>query len=663
MSETQTVTNNCFNFNNINICTNATGVIFRYNNNEIHADLDELKVTRSLRAILEDLGFSREEAGKLVLSLQNTKEFSELINKINSPNIISFCLDMSKYDICTKELVNDPKDGIIKLVKYSLVTDEQTKQVTRAFNNFVPYAECYIDHIAKVKLIGLNESNIYKVIFVKKDGNIINVIGDNDIIERSLKECGAKRDHSSDIIKMLIENAKIEEQLYYSSGPWVVNNKVVFAKTSGYITQWKEDVKFSILENYDAKDVKRGIELIEKLINNYGNPAKAIAIISYGVIAWAKHWFVDKAQYFPNLIIYGKENLGKTLLLDLLKVMYNAPDDLTPLREYQLRRVSTLTTIPAILTEGNPFVEAMKKDEKLLQALTLISTSNIFTRAGSYEYGGLYLPIRAFLIPTNEPVDDIVPYVKDKIIIIRFMPNEGFKDNPSVITPKRMTEDDKKAVRAVMAEVFKEFERRILDIEKAVKSLSREKLYEYYIELGYDILHTISSRFLITLPKPYIQTYNADNKDVEEIIREAFYMFIEKEKNERTKQVDADDPPIIDPENPQETLDKCHFFISTKYNTVVFNSAFLRRFGEHLVKEYGMQRYGNDRLAEILNVRRTRITRYGQTLNNVYEIEYNKSKEEYCKSLDGKDIDEKEKEYCAQYGFYDSESHIFKVYK
>ncbi|ACP37361.1 hypothetical protein M1425_0510 [Sulfolobus islandicus M.14.25] len=659
MSETQiTQSSNCFNFNNINICTNATGVIFRYNNNEIHADLDELKVTRSLRAILEDIGFSKEEAGKLVLSLQNTKEFSNLLLQ-STKQTFSYCIKQGD-GFCQRELRSE--NGSIYVINYKLVPDEDKKELVLKADEPQEIAKCGIDYIARIKLIGVNEKYIYKVIF---NGDDV-IIGDVETIQDHLKNFGTEYPYIPAIMRMIITNAKLEEQLYYSSGAWIVDNKVVIAKTSGYITNWKESTSFSVLENYDLKDVKRGIELIEKIVNAYGNPTKAISVISYGIIAWAKHWFVDKAQYFPHLIIYGKENLGKSLLLDLLRIMYNTPQEQTPLREFQLRRISTLTTIPAIINEGNPFIEAMRKDEKLLHALTLISTTNIFIKAGSHEYGGLYLPIRAFIIPTNKPIDDIVPYVKDKIIIIKFMPNEGFKDDPSIITPKRMSVDDKKALQSVMAEVFKEFERRIPDIERAVKSLSREKLYEYYIELGYDILHTIASRFLTTLPKPYIQKYNADSGDVEETIRQAFHMFIEKEKNEKLKQLtntDTDISPIIDPTNPRDTLDKYGFFISTRYNTVVFNSAFLRRFSEWLIKELGMEKYSVDLLSEMLNIKKTRLARYGQILNSVYEIEYSKSKEEYCKSLDGKDVAKEDLEYCAEYGYYDNENRIFKIYE
>ncbi|WP_054839367.1 hypothetical protein [Sulfuracidifex metallicus] len=82
-----------------------------------------------------------------------------------------------------------------------------------------------------------------------------------------------------------------------------------------------------------------------------------------------------------------------------------------------------------------------------------------------------------------------------------------------------------------------------------------------------------------------------------------------------------------------------------------------------LTRKYGLPKLSWRRIAEILGVKRTRLTRYGPTLNNVFEYQFKDSKEAYCMSLDRKEIsDLDDLEYCKEYGYYDAENKIFRVF-
>jgi len=81
-----------------------------------------------------------------------------------------------------------------------------------------------------------------------------------------------------------------------------------------------------------------------------------------------------------------------------------------------------------------------------------------------------------------------------------------------------------------------------------------------------------------------------------------------------------------------------------------------------LTRKYGRPKLSWRRISEILGVKRTTLTRYGPTLNNVFEYQFKDNKETYCKSLDMKEVNEEDIEYCNEYGYYDSENGVFRVF-
>ena len=641
------------------VCVDALGLKLIHNNKEVTVDLKDFENPLALRAILDqefNIDLKDPLNGRVAFYLQQNININKLINSLNKDKAIpepSVCVRWNEeYGECVQEV---ELDGGLKLLNYSFVTEH--KEVKRVLRDYLYLLKGKITKIRKVVLKGipLNE-NLMKV-----DVEGISIIGNLEEILDSLKGYALDTTRKHLAAQFLYDNTVIEEEMFYSPGPWVINDKIVIVDRAGYLPPWKENIKYTLPNN---GNVENGIKLLAAIMNSYKNPAKAMTVISYGVIAWAKHFFVENFQYFPHLIITGPNETGKSLLIDTLRILYNfQEEERSPKSDFQLRKMLAKITVPGMLTEGNFLLSFIQNNEKLLATLTVSATSNIISESGSHEYGGLFLAVRSLIIPTNLDIDTLAPFVRDKMIIVDIPKDEGYTEN-NIKTPRRMSMQDKLDLMAVMREAINIFEKKINEIKNTLTTGSREDAVRFYITLGFSILKEIASKYNVSLPEPYIPGFSETDADFSEIVKEGFMQFINEKKNELLKVSGKDTVDVIDPVNPRATLDNYGFFISTKYSAVVFTTALLTEYSMELVRKYGLPKLSWKRIAEILEVKRTRVLRYGQELNSVFEYHYTDDRKEYCKSLDGKPLEPNDEdiELCNEYGYYDSENGLFRVF-
>ncbi|PVU76937.1 hypothetical protein DDW12_08790 [Sulfolobus islandicus] len=642
------------------ICVDALGLKLIHNNKEVTVDLKDFENPLALRAILDqEFGIDLKDPlnGRIAFYLQQNINSNKLINSLNKDKAIpepNVCIHFNdRYGECDKEAVLE--DDGLKLFNYSFSTEK--KEAERVLNDHYYLVKGKIKKIRKIKLKGIPvHENLLKV-----DIDNTTLIGDLEEILDSLKNFALDHTKRHYVSQFLYDNMTIEEEMYYSPGPWIVSNKIEIAEVPGYLPPWKDFVKYELPA---GGNVENGIKLLVSIINGYKNPHKAMAVIAYGIIAWAKHFFVENFQYFPHMVISGPNQTGKSLLVDILRTLYNFWDEeKSPKSDFQLRKILAKTTIPAMFTEGNFFSSFVQANDKLLSTLTVAATSNVILEGGSKEYGGVFLAIRSLIVPANNTdVETLAPYVRDKMIIIDIPRDEGYIDTHEIKTPRRMTKEDKLDMAAIMREVFNIFERKINEIRQALNVASREDAVKYYITLGYSILSEIASKYGIKLPEPYIPGFNESDDDFNEVVKGAFLQFVNEKKQNIIKTSDRDHVDVIDPIDPESALQNYGFFISTKHSTIVFNISLLTEYSMELTRKYGLPKLSWRRISEILGVKRTMLTRYGPTLNNVFEYQFKDNKETYCKSLDMKEVKEEDIEYCKEYGYYDTENKIFRVF-
>lgn len=635
------------------------GLKLIHNNKEVTVDLKDFENPLALRAILDqEFGIDLKDPlnGRAAWTLQQNLDVNKLITPKESPGVPtpSVCVHFSdRYGDCISEVVLE--DDGLKLFNYGFVTEK--REAERVLNDHYNLVKGKIKKIRKIKLKGIP---VYENL-LKVDIDNMTLIGDLEEILDSLKNFSLDRTRRHYVSQFLYDNMTIEEEMYYSPGPWVIDNKIEIAEVPGYLPPWKDFVKYELPAN---GNVEKGLKLLLDIINGYKNPSKAMAVISYGIIAWAKHFFVENFQYFPHLVISGPNQTGKSLLVDVLRALYGFWDEeKSPKSDFQLRKILAKSTIPAMFTEGNFFSSFVQANDKLLSTLTVAATSNVILEGGSKEYGGVFLAVRSLIIPANNTdVETLAPYVRDKMIIIDIPRDEGYIDTDGIKTPRRMTKEDKVDMAAVMRKVLSIFERKINEIRQALNVATREDAVRYYIMLGYSILSELASNYGIKLPEPYIPGLNESDDDFNEIVKGAFLQFI-NEKKQNIIKADKDRVDLIDPIDHEATLQNYGFFISTEHSTIVFNISLLTEYSVELTRKYGLPKLSWRRIAEILGVKRTRLTRYGPTLNNVFEYQFKDSKEAYCMSLDRKEIsDLDDLEYCKEYGYYDAENKIFRVF-
>jgi hypothetical protein len=636
-----------------NVCLDSTGLIISDGKREAKVDFTDFRNSRALREILaEEFGIDLKDPlnGRTAFLLQQNVDINKLAySDIGVPNP-SVCVHYSdEFADCLEEVVNR-EDGLV-LQRYTFVNNN--KQTIRTQKDSRYLLKGKIEKIRKVVLKGITlDKDLIKVVINGKT-----FVGTLDDTLAELKDFALDSTRKHYVAQFIFENAKITEEMFYSSGPWIVNNSIVFAEESGYLPPWKEQYR---LKYPKQGDIKHGVELLYQLVNAYGDPSKVITVVSYGIIAWAKTFFIEKYGYFPHLVLYGPNNIGKSILIELLKIFYGVYDtpnyDFAPTSEYKLRMLLAKSTVPALIEEGNPTFSQVNND-KLFGTLVASSTTNFLTKSGSQEYGGLFLAVRSLIIPSNNDLTPFETYIRDKMIIIEFSTNDGIKLNNNIITPLRMTKKDKEDINALFGEVLRIFESRIGTLPST--TMDREGLVRFYINLGHEILEEIANKFFIFFPKPYIPSSEQANEDINDIVINAFIPFIENKKAEILGDENAE---VVDPLDPKSALEKYNFFIDTRHNVVVFKIPLLTEYSVELMKRYGMQKLSWKRIAEILGIKRTRVARYGITLENVFEYKYGFSREEFCRSLDGKEVNDEELEYCKDFGYIDENNKIFKLY-
>lgn len=502
---------------------------------------------------------------------------------------------------------------------------------------YIRISRAVIKEVKRVKITGLEHrlKEVYKIEL--NNGQFF--IGVAEDLAKDIKRYFGLKPGTEYALSILFDSLAEEhgeEELFYSPGPWVINNKIVIAEKPGYIASWKHNIKWKLISN---GDIELGLTIIKRTVEAYKDPNTISTILSYGIIAWASHWFKTEFSIFPHMIISGDRGKGKTYILELLRLIYGAFwSEYPPTSDYQARRELSKSTIPYILTEANDFFRKLANDDKnAVSGLAILSKSATdieLRESGGYSYGGIFLGIRAFMGATNVDPENIHTFDADKFILVRLSKESGI-DLSKVhgITPKAIKNDKHKlrAVASIFSEILPIFEKKIPEIRERLTGKAREELANEYISIGYDIWKEVFEKYSIEpFPEPAKISLENQVETIEDRYREAFISYLKRKKLEIRREIEqsikfetADPIPEFESYDEITVLESLDYHFGAIYKRenkppiLILKPSFLSSFSTWAEKNLGLRRIGWRRLAEILGFKHTTLTIGEKRMTNI----------------------------------------------
>ncbi|RLF08981.1 MAG: hypothetical protein DRJ69_05495, partial [Thermoprotei archaeon] len=483
-----------------------------------------------------------------------------------------------------------------------------------------------IRDVKAIRVLGLDLKNLYAVDI---DGE--EIIGTVDeIVAHIEKHYGLERGSKYALARLIAYSAEEGEELYYSPGPWVVDGRIIFAREPGYTPPWKQYITWKPVEVNDEYLKKATLESIKYLVLSYRDPARASLVLSYAAIAPIMHYIKRALNIAFHLIIHGLEGSGKSVLLELVKLLLGITwEDPFPGSDYQARKCLAISTLPAIIDEIGELIKGYKKEiKKAIEAISVLhraATQEVMRVSGGFTYGGYFLAIRTVMAATNTDVS-LVPWQLDKNILLRISVREGIDvEKARGYTPRTMKGEIKNTLPSIGIELLREIEKLLPEIEK-LKELSREEIREKLIEIGYLAWVELYKKYgLEPFPepsKPETELEKAsESAQYEDIFRSYVIRGIEKEGKGIPELIiyEEEDLERIS-ESVLAALNK-NLAIIIRYKDgreeLLCKTAYLTRFKEWAQREFGLVAPGWRRLSEILDMKRTRKKIGEKTLENI----------------------------------------------
>jgi len=505
----------------------------------------------------------------------------------------------------------------------------------------IPLLNTEIIEVKRVRIKGFEKlKQLYELFRISVKANqgkaVDTIIGDVEEIARALRKYGLSLERKyifRNLHGLLDRLSQISgyEELAYSPGPWVVGDKIEIAREAGYLPSWKPRITWVPIEG----DPTLGLEIVKKTVEAYTDSRLVSTLMSIGIIAWASHWFKAEFGLFPLQLLQGRKGTGKTYLLELLQLLYNATwSENIPKSDFQARRELAKTTIPMIVTEANDFFRLLKSGDKgahAAMAIIMKNTTDIDLReAGSSYYGGTYLGIRAIFMATNIELES-PPFDLDKVIIYRFgKANKIDLEAVKGITPHelRMNSKARASLASIITASLPIFEEKIPILRKEWRSLTRDQLVNNYVSLGYEIWAKLYEQYgLEPFPEPSPISLQGQVEALEDQYKEIFETYIYGLIEETEKTSTPFYPfPYTDPDKEEAAMRalKKHGGVIFKAKNqegpeLIVQKSFVTRFGRYLEKEYNIPNPGTRLLIEILGLEGpTSRTIFTKTFKSVF---------------------------------------------
>jgi len=578
-------------------------------------NIDELKKISGLKEVIEEI--LREEGfDKDVIERKVSETLIDVYSTLDIGKIPFSAWIKKKEDNKIAEWVYAGDEGVYFFKRTS------EGSVVQIVSN------AKINKVKNVKILGLNLYGLYRVYF--RDTYMTGSL--DEIISFISKNYGIEYKYKYAIERLIQYMADEEEPLYYSVGPWVVDDKIVFVKEAGYTPSWKIHNVWKIPEDdVDPEVKKKTLEAIKRLVEAYKDPSKASLVLSYSAVTPLAHYLRKILNIAFHMIIHGREGSGKSLLLDLLKEIFGIdwPEPF-PKTDYQTRVLLSLSTLPAIVDELGEIIEGYREGKKesveVIDILHRSSTQELLRVSGGYQYAGYFLAIRVLIGASNKDIT-LVPWQMDKFIFVEISKEKGIDISKAVgYTPRTMDPSIKKTLRYIGKELLIELEKLIPEINN-LRNLSRDEIRKELVKLGYKAWTSLYKKYgLEPFPEPSEPETELEKENIEELYKDVFIMYVRKALEGSIKDVRISSYPseAIEKTNSTDVLKALERdgAIVVNYGLekeeIICKSSFITKFKEYARREHGLPEMGLKRLREIIGLTPTSRTIAGITIKNIY---------------------------------------------
>jgi len=483
-----------------------------------------------------------------------------------------------------------------------------------------------IRDVKAIRVLGLDLKNLYAVDI---DGE--EIIGTVDeIVAHIEKHYGLERGSKYALARLIAYSAEEGEELYYSPGPWVVDGRIIFAREPGYTPPWKQYITWTPVERNDGELVKEALKSIRYLVLSYKDPGRASLVLSYAAISPIMHFIKKVLNIAPHLVIHGLEGTGKSVLLELVKLLYNITwEDTFPGSDYQARKCLATSTLPAIIDEIGSIIEGYAKEKRnAMEAINVLhraTTQEVMRVSGGFTYGGYFLAVRTLMATTNTDIS-LVPWHLDKFILVSISVKERIDvEKAKGYTPRTMRGEVKSALPSVGIELLREVEKLLPKIEE-LKELPREEIREKLIELGYLAWVELYKKYgLEPFPEPSKPETELEKASMSAQYEDIFRSYVIRGIEKGEKGIPE---LIIYEEEDLERIGESVLAALNKNLAVIIRhkdgreellckTAYLSKFKEWAQREFGLIAPGWRRLAEILDMKITMRKIGEKTLRNI----------------------------------------------
>jgi len=584
-----------------------------------------------IERVLEERGLPEEKVAEKV---------TEIITRIQSvigspgPGSRTKCIEW-KGRTCRKA-VKTGKRGAY-LVKWDSDGEPTTKVISTAV----------ISEAKKIRIKGLN-LDLEEIYSVRVgDLEIIGTLG--EILSEIESKFGVESGSKFALQYYIANLAEEAEERFYSPGPWVVEEDgrkiIVFAERGGYLPPWKDDLEWSPPKKpADPEQVKRALTAIRNLVLSYRDPSKPSLVLSYGVIAAVAEYIKIVLGIFPHLVVYGSEDTGKTLLIEVLRILYGIQhwNEPFPGSDFQARKLLAQSTLPALIDELHQLRDAFLSGDKnavdVLNVLHRAATQTVLRVSGGHQYAGYYLAIRSVIAAMNGDAS-LLPWQQDKFILVKIGRFEGIDLAKAYgYTPRTMPAEVRAALPYVFVELLRALEEMLPEVEK-LRGSSRIEVIKSLVKLGYEAWRRVYSKYgLEPFPEPAepeIEARKADARAeywdvlVSYVLRcidaslskpancsiQAFEEREIEESEYALRKLNEDEAIAV--KRVVEGPDGDRRDVIAE---VIMKKTFLSKFLRWVEKEYGLQNIGRESLAELLGLRETRMKIGGRIVGHLYRL-------------------------------------------
>jgi hypothetical protein len=300
-----------------------------------------------------------------------------------------------------------------------------------------------------------------------------------------------------ELVRWLEEGEPI--RAYYAPGVWVNDEHLVIVNESGYNPEWKRTVRLDVTQSINKDYVKQALQCIKRLVESYRDQKKVSLVLSFAVVAPLHLWFKQLFGIGFHMMIRGERMTGKTLLIDLLKLLYMLPDhDEDPRTDYQMRVLLAKTTMPALIPEC---VRACTDDRLLSLWKESATMINLVFAGGAYK--GFYYALRSIIAATNERID-IPTDLVDKIIVIDIDVEDGIElDKCKGCTPLTMDSSTREGVKMLGYLFLNKLGDKLGEFRK-LAGLDRREIMRGLVNIGYNMWCEILREYgLDPFPSPF----------------------------------------------------------------------------------------------------------------------------------------------------------------